>query len=51
MFTLPQKILNTDQSHSIISLSPQNSMSQMRPYLKAESYDRFDREVYPAAAT
>lgn len=43
------KILNTDQSHSIIdSLSPKNSLGKFHSYRKVDSYDRFDKEVYPA---
>jgi hypothetical protein len=43
------KILSTDQSHSIInSLSPKSSYNKFQSYRKNDSFDRFDKEVYPA---
>jgi hypothetical protein len=46
---LNDSIMNTDKSNSILSsLSPQNSLSQMKDFHRYEQVnDRFDREVYP----
>jgi hypothetical protein len=43
-----QKILNTDQSHTVIdSLTPEHSLTKISD--KFDRYDKFDKEIYPPA--
>lgn len=46
------KILNTDQSHTILDPEPNyRSLNRLQSYRKSDSYDRFDKEVYPPTTT